>query len=144
MDEFLRKFDTIRFVASWSIFRNFLRIFHFLNLNLYFEFEPVWYRSKPEPDQNGLISNRSNRTNSYRFCKPWWGRRLALAGWKLERFVRGATARRCCRWLYSGQRSAAGHGYPAWPLPHPHPLLCFGCRANGTRKVFSPRFSTFS
>ena len=34
MNEFLRKFDTIIFVAPLSIFRNFLRIFHFLNLNL--------------------------------------------------------------------------------------------------------------
>ena len=29
MNEFLRKFDTIKFVAPWSIFRIFLRIFHF-------------------------------------------------------------------------------------------------------------------
>ena len=47
MNEFLRKFDTIRFVAPWSIFRNFLRIFHFFNLNLNFEFGPVQYQYKP-------------------------------------------------------------------------------------------------
>ena len=45
MNEFLRKFDTIRFVAPWSIFRIFLRIFYFLNSNLNFEFGPVWYRT---------------------------------------------------------------------------------------------------
>ena len=50
----------------------FLRIFFiFLNLNLNFEFGPVWYRSKPEPDRTG---NRSNRTGSHRSCKPCCGR----------------------------------------------------------------------
>ena len=49
MNEFVRKFDTIRFIATWSIFMNFFRIFHFLNLNLNFEFWPVRYRPKPEP-----------------------------------------------------------------------------------------------
>ena len=48
MNEFLRKFDTIRFIAPWNIFRNFLGIFHFLNSNLNFEFGPVSYRTKPE------------------------------------------------------------------------------------------------
>ena len=65
MNEFLRKFDTIRFIATRSIFRNFLRIFHFLNLNLNFEFWPVGYRSKPEPVRTGLTGNRSNRTGSH-------------------------------------------------------------------------------
>ena len=50
MNEFLRKFDTIRFVAPWSIFRNFFGNFSFfLNSNLNFEFGPVWYRPKLEP-----------------------------------------------------------------------------------------------
>ena len=49
MNEYLKIFDTIRLVATWSIFRNFLRIFHFLNLNLKFEFGPVWNRPKSEP-----------------------------------------------------------------------------------------------
>ena len=54
MNKFLRKFNTIRFIATWSIFRNFLRIFHFLNLNLNFKFWPVGYRPKPEPVPIGL------------------------------------------------------------------------------------------
>ena len=65
MNEFLRKFDTIRFVAPWSIFRN------FLNSNLNFEFGPVWYRPKPEPGRTGLTGNRLNRTGSHRFGEPW-------------------------------------------------------------------------
>ena len=64
MNEFLRKFDTIRFVAPWSIFRIFFEIFHFLNLNLNFKFGPVWYRPKPEPGRIGL-------TGSHRFGEPW-------------------------------------------------------------------------
>ena len=35
MNEFLRKFDTIRFVAPWSIFRNFLGIFHFFWIQIW-------------------------------------------------------------------------------------------------------------
>ena len=42
-----------------------------MNLNLNFEFGPVWYRPKPEPVRTGLTGNRSNRTGSHRFCKPW-------------------------------------------------------------------------
>jgi len=38
---------------------------------LNFEFGPVWYQPKPEPDRTGLTGNRSNRTGSHRFCKPW-------------------------------------------------------------------------
>ena len=38
----------------------FWNLFIFLNSNLKFEFGPVWYRPKPEPD----------RTGSHRFCKP--------------------------------------------------------------------------
>ena len=47
-------------------------IFHFLNLNLNFEFGPVWYRPKPEPepDQTDLTGNRSNRTGSHRLGEP--------------------------------------------------------------------------
>ena len=71
MNEFLRKFDTIRFIAPWSIFRNFLRIFHFLNSNLNFEFWSVGYRPKPEPVRTGLTGNRSNRTGSHRLGEPW-------------------------------------------------------------------------
>ena len=67
MNEFSRKFDTIRFVAPLSIFMNFFRIFHFLNLNLNFKFGPVWYRFKPKPGRIGLTGNRSNRTGSHRF-----------------------------------------------------------------------------
>ena len=73
MNEFLRKFDTIRFVAPWGIFRNFLDFFIFLNLNLNFEFGPVWYQPKPEPGRTGLTGNRSNRTGSHRFGEPWLG-----------------------------------------------------------------------
>jgi len=29
---------------------------------LNFEFGPVWYQPKPEPDRTGLTGNRSNRT----------------------------------------------------------------------------------
>ena len=48
MNKFLRKFDIIRFVAHLSIFRKFLKFFHFLNSNLNFKFKPVWYRPKPD------------------------------------------------------------------------------------------------
>ena len=81
MNEFLRKFDTIRFVAPWSIFKNFLRIFHFLNSNLNSEFGPVWYRPKPEPDRTDLTSNRSNWTSSRWFCEPCW--RLVSPGMEI-------------------------------------------------------------
>ena len=50
MNEFLRKFDTIRFVAPWSIFRNFLRIFHFFEFN--FEF---WIWAGLVPAQTGPV-----------------------------------------------------------------------------------------
>ena len=42
-----------------------------MNSNLNFEFRPVWYRPKPEPGRTNLTGNRSNRTGSHRFCKPW-------------------------------------------------------------------------
>ena len=61
MDEFLRKFDTIIFVAPLSVFRNFLGIFHFLNLNLNFEFGPVWYRPKLKPGRTGLVNPARQR-----------------------------------------------------------------------------------
>ena len=69
--QILRKFDTIRFVAPWSIFRNFLGIFYFLNSNLNFKFGPVWYRPKPKPGRTSLTGNRSNRIGSHRFGEPW-------------------------------------------------------------------------
>jgi len=87
MNEFLRKFDTIRFFAPWSIFKNFLRIFHFLNLNLNFEFWPVGYRPKPEPARTGLTGNRSNRTGSHRFGEPWWGETGTGTAWLPRRLV---------------------------------------------------------
>ena len=40
----------------------FWEFFIFLNLNLNFEFGPVWYQPKPEPGRTGLTGNRSNRT----------------------------------------------------------------------------------
>ena len=58
MNEFLRKFDTIIFVAPLSIFRNFLRIFHFFE----FEFGLVGYR--PKPERPGPVSG------SHRFFNP--------------------------------------------------------------------------
>jgi len=64
MNEYLKRFDTIRFVAIWSIFRNFLGIFHFFEFKLNFEFGPVSYRTEPEPVRTGLTGNRSNRTGS--------------------------------------------------------------------------------
>ena len=71
MNEFLKKFDTIRFVAPWSIFRIFFENFSFfLNLNLNFELGPVWYRSKPKPGRTDLTGNRSNRTGFHRFGEP--------------------------------------------------------------------------
>ena len=44
MNEYLKKFDTIRVVATWSIVRNFLGIFHFLEFK--FEFW-TWAGLKP-------------------------------------------------------------------------------------------------
>ena len=78
MNEFLRKFDTIRFITPWSIFRNFLGIFHFLNSNLKFEFWPVGYRPEPEPDRTGLTGNRSNRSGYRRFGEPWLSHVVSL------------------------------------------------------------------
>ena len=46
MNEFLRKFDTIIFVAPWSIFRNFLGIFHFFEFKFKF-----WIWAGLIPDQ---------------------------------------------------------------------------------------------
>ena len=43
----------------------FWEFFIFLNSNLNFEFRPVWYRPKPEPDRTSLTGNRSNRTGSH-------------------------------------------------------------------------------
>ena len=48
-------------------------IFHFLNLNLNFEFWPIGYWPKPEPVRTGLTGNRSNRTGSHRFGEPCVG-----------------------------------------------------------------------
>ena len=68
MNEFLRKFDTIRFVAPLSIFRNFLGFFPiFWNSNLKFEFGPVYNRPIPEPVRAGKTGNRGNQTGSGRF-----------------------------------------------------------------------------
>ena len=67
MNEFLRKFDTIRFVTPWSIFRNFS---FFLNLNLNFEFGSVWYRPKPKLGRTSLTGNRSNRIGSHGLVNP--------------------------------------------------------------------------
>ena len=44
MNEYLKNFDTIRFVATWSIFRIFLGIFYFLEFK--FEFW-IWVGLKP-------------------------------------------------------------------------------------------------
>ena len=51
MNEYLKKFDTIRFVATWSIFRNFLEIFHFLELKIEFW---IWTGLKPAQTGTGL------------------------------------------------------------------------------------------
>ena len=56
MNEFLRKFDTIKFVASWNFFRNFLRIFHF------FEFKfKIWIWTGWEPVGTGTGPDRFDR-----------------------------------------------------------------------------------
>ena len=70
MNEYLKKFDTIRFVATWSIFRNLLEKFYFLNSNLNFEFGPVSNRPVPEPVRTGYTGNRGFRTGSGRDKKP--------------------------------------------------------------------------
>ena len=51
MNEFLRKFDTIKFVAPWNIFMKFLRIFIFFNLNL----NLVWFGTSPNRNRNGPV-----------------------------------------------------------------------------------------
>ena len=75
MNEFLRKFDTIRFVEPWNIFRNFLGIFHFFE----FKFE-FWIWAGFVPGRTGLTGNRSNRTGSHRFGEPW--QLVARTGWR--------------------------------------------------------------
>jgi len=57
MNEFLRKFDTIRFVAPWSIFRNFLKFFHFFEFKFKF-----WIWTGFIPDQTGTGPDRFGRT----------------------------------------------------------------------------------
>ena len=50
MNKYLKKFDTIRFVATWSIFRNFLEIFYFLELKFKFW---IWSGLKPAGTRTG-------------------------------------------------------------------------------------------
>ena len=49
-------------LSHLEVFLDFFGNFLFFNLNLNFEFGPVWYRPKPEPGRTGLTGNRSNRT----------------------------------------------------------------------------------
>ena len=51
MNEYLKKFDTIRFVATWSIFKNFLGIFYFLE----FEFEFWIWATGRNQNQSGPV-----------------------------------------------------------------------------------------
>ena len=60
MNEFLRKFDTFRFVAPWSIFKFFLRICHFFE----FKFE-FWICAGLVPAQTG-----TGLTGNHRFLNP--------------------------------------------------------------------------
>ena len=53
MNEFWRKFDTIRFIAPWSIFRNFLEIFHFFEFKFKF-----WILTGFIPDRTGTGPDR--------------------------------------------------------------------------------------
>ena len=64
MNEYLKNFDTIRFVATWSIFRNFLKFFYF------FEFKSVSNRPVPEPVRTDYTGNRGFRTGSRRGKNP--------------------------------------------------------------------------
>ena len=57
MNEILRKFDTIKFVAPWSIFKNFLGIF--------FEFKfKFWIWAGLVPDQTGTGPDRFDRNRA--------------------------------------------------------------------------------
>jgi hypothetical protein len=56
MNEYLKKFDTIRFVTTWSIFRKFLEIFHFLE----FKFE-FWIWAGLKPAGTGTSPDRFDR-----------------------------------------------------------------------------------
>ena len=115
MNEFLRKFDTIRFVAPWSIFRIFLRIFHFFEFK--FEFW-IWA---------GLIPAQTE-TGPDRFGEPW----LELERREGEAVPRLATSARPRlgdllrepSWCAPATRAERCHlpqqGHapsPAWPLP---------------------------
>jgi len=129
MDKFLRKFDTIRFVAPWSIFRNFLKFFHFFEFK--FEFW-IWAGLIPGQTETGpdrfppvwltLVSNVvlvGVRT-------AWWrGRTLAR---RLERLeycgclcisLMGKRAQSPIL-LFSLQSHAQAHTYTAAHARHTH------------------------
>ena len=57
MNEFLRKFDTIRFFAPWNIFRNFLGIFYFFEFKFKF-----WIWTGFIPDRTGTGPDRFDRS----------------------------------------------------------------------------------
>ena len=64
MNKYLKKFDTIKFVATWSIFKNFLRIFYFLEFK--FEFW-IWAGLKPAgtgPDRFDRLPVKPDRFRS--------------------------------------------------------------------------------
>jgi len=69
MNEFLRKFDNIRFVAPWSILRIFLGIFHFFE----FKFE-FWIWAGLVPVQTGTGPDRFDRlpVKPDWFPPVWW------------------------------------------------------------------------
>jgi len=69
MNEFLRKFDTIRFVAPWNIFRIFLRVFYFFE----FKFE-FWIWAGLVPVQTGTWPDPFDRPS------VWWTLSTSAAG----------------------------------------------------------------
>ena len=85
MNKFLRKFDIIRFVAHLSIFRKFLKFFHFLNSNLNFKFKPVWYRPKPDQfppvwSETGRYRWKSNLNSNFAVQTARTGIQVGLTG----------------------------------------------------------------
>ena len=56
MNEYLKKFDIIKFVATWSIFKIFLEFFHFLE----FKFK-IWIWAGLKPAGTGTGPDRLDR-----------------------------------------------------------------------------------
>ena len=103
MNEFLRKFDTIRFVTFWSIFRNFLKFFHFFKFKFEFWILIGLVLTQTGPVSTGLVNPARNTTahGVLHLCLFFWwsslaacdtgvhktvGNRSGLIGYRLNRY----------------------------------------------------------